>query len=176
MNKKVLLIIVVAILAVLVVIFGGVEAYFTFKGRKVGSSTTQSESEPWTFTYNDMTMAIGEEFTRDKYGEELEYSEVASCAFEGLDKTYKYEHYEITTYPEGDKEKIYSIYFLDESISTEEGLFLSSSYDDMINLYGDNFKQNENLYTYTNGKTLLNCIVENGVVTSIEYTLYIDET
>ena len=173
MNKKVLIIIIV-ILAVLVVIFGGVEAYFTFKGRKNTSSATQDNKEAWTFTYNDMNMAIGEEFTRDKYGEELEYSEVASCAFDGLDKTYKYEHYEITTYPEDGKEKIFSIYFLDESIATKEGLSLGSSYDDMINLYGDDFEKNENLYTYTNGSTLLNCIVENDVVTSIEYALSVN--
>ena len=44
----------------------------------------------------------------------------------------------------------------------------------MINLYGDDFEKNENLYTYTNGSTLLNCIVENDVVTSIEYALSVN--
>ena len=74
-----------------------------------GQESAKTE-EKYSFSYNNMDFVLGEIFTREKFGTEAEYSEVASCAFEGLDKTFKYEHYEITTYPDGEDDRIYSIY------------------------------------------------------------------
>lgn len=45
----------------------------------------------------------------EKLGEPSNYSESKSCLFEGMDKTYNYSHLTIITYPDGDKDYVYSI-------------------------------------------------------------------
>ena len=180
MNKKVLII----VLILIVLVVGAVEGYIVFGGKKnnnqtneTGSSkTSEVASNEWVFTYEGMNIEIGKEFTREKYGEEKSYSEIQSCAFDGLDKTYTYDHYEITTYPaENEKENILSVYFLDETIATNEGVSIGDSYDKMIETYSEDFENHENSYTYRKGETLLNFIVENETITSIEYTLDVEE-
>ena len=91
-----------------------------------------------------------------------------------LDKTYTYENYEITTYPDGDKDKIYTIYFLNAEAKTQEGVAVSDSLQKMLEIYGENYEIQGNQYTYTKGKTQLQFIVENDVITSIQYS-YITE-
>ena len=45
----------------------------------------------------------------------------------------------------------------------------------MIETYSEDFENHENSYTYRKGETLLNFIVENETITSIEYTLDVEE-
>ena len=172
MNKKILIV----VLILVVVVIGAIEIGVTMmnKGGNANNSQAQqseqaTQEEGFSFSYNGMDFEPGKEFSREKFGQELSYSEIESCAFEGLDKTYTYEHYEITSCPEAGKENIYSIYFLDESVSTKEGVSLGDSYDKMIQTYSDNFKNQDNQYTYSKGKTSIDFIVENGVITSIQY-------
>ena len=132
-------------------------------------------NEVFTFKYNDKVYNLGEVFSKEKYGKELKYSEVASCAFEGIDKTYTYDHYEVTTYPVDNADKVYVILFLDDEVATTEGIKITDSKDDMIKKYGNDYKQEGNLYTYKKDKTILNFIVENDVITSIEYNYEIEQ-
>lgn len=84
---------------------------------------------------------------------------------EGLDKIYKYENYEITTYERDGKERIQSIYLLNDMVK------ITDSYNKMIEKYSDNYVREENMYTYIQGKTALKFIIENNIITSIEYSL-----
>lgn len=147
----------------------------------IGCSDKESPKEKvddskavYTFSYNEMDFVLGSEFSREKYGKETSYSEAPSCAFDGVDKTYTYEHYDVTTYPDGDIDRISSIYFQDDEIETLEGVAIGDSLQDMLNAYGNNYEKTENLYTYTLEKTHLNFIVENEIVTSIEYYLDVE--
>ena len=128
------------------------------------------DNDVYTFKYEDMTIPLGEEFSRTKYGEELEYSETPTCAFEDMDRTYTYEHYSISTYTLDKQEKVLSIYFLDTDVKTPEGISLGDSFDKVKDTYGKKYKKDDNLYKYTKGKTNLEFIIENDAVTSIEYT------
>ena len=121
------------------------------------------------FTYDGYTYKLGEKFNVDDYEEPESYSEIASCAFEGLDKTYTYEHFELTTYPVDGEERLYVIYFLDDEARTNEGIAIADSYEDMISSYGESYVKEENKYTYTIGKKSITFIVENDFITSIEY-------
>ena len=176
--KKVILI----ILVVAVIIIGGVEIGVTMqKAKKEGSTSSgeeilKKEDEVYTFSDNGKKIALGEVFSKESLGigDEESYSEIASCAFEGLDKTYTYANYEITTYPDGDKDRIYTIYFLNTEAKTEEGVSVSDSLEKMLQVYGDNYEIQGNQYTYTKGKTQLQFIVENDVITSIQYS-YVTE-
>lgn len=124
----------------------------------------------YTFTDGNKVFKLGEVFATSTYGEPLNYSEVPSCAFAGIDKTYTYEHYEITTYPDGDVDRIYSVYFLDEEVKTDKGIKILDSLEDLTKAYGESYEKTDNLYTYTQDKTHLNFIVENDTIVSIEYT------
>lgn len=177
MNKKVIILIVIIIIALI-----AVGIYFGSRSseemQKVGESDQNSSAsnteDGYVFVVNGTDVKIGEEFSKDKFGEEEGYSEIASCAFEGLDKTYKYENYEITTYPNGEKENILSIYLLDDTAQTKEGIKITDGYEQMIETYGENYQKEDNLYTYTKGNMNLKFIVENDVITSIEYSLIVD--
>ena len=134
-----------------------------------GKEEKKEQPEKFELKYNNIAFELGGLFTKDKYGEELDYAEMQSCAFDGLDKTYTYEHYEIATYPKEDKDYISSIYFLDPEITTTEGLAIDDSKDKMIEVYGKDYKEEDGRYIYTKGKTQLIFIIQNDKITSIEY-------
>lgn len=131
-----------------------------------------STEKPYSFTVNNLTFELGSEFNAEDYGEYVDYSETSSCAFDGLDKTYTYDHYEITTYPKEDKDYIYSIYFLDLDVKTSEGVAIDDSKDKMIETYGDKHEEEDGFYIYTKDKTQLRFGLQNDKIISIEY-LYI---
>ena len=167
MDKKIVAIIIAVI--VIIAVVAGIVASSKTKDI-IEKDATQDPQQQFYFEQEGITkVELGSEFSREKYGQELEYSEIASCAFEGLDKTYRYEHYEITTFPEGEKDRVYSILFLDENVATTEGVKISDTYDDMVEKYSDNFEKEDNMYIYKKNKTQLQFIVENDVITSIEY-------
>lgn len=155
---------------ILITLFGTILTGCSDKEVKQHNNTEKNQEQVFSLTYDHMNIELGSEFKVEKYGKENSYSEIESCAFEGLDKTYTYDHYEIYTYPENEKDYILSIYFLDEEIETTEGIKISDTYEDMTKTYGEDFKKEDNLYTYTKGKTNLKFIIENDFITSIEYT------
>ena len=133
--------------------------------------TKEKKEEAFSFQYEDLTINLGAELDKDKLGKELNYSETQSCAFEGLDKTYTYEHFEITTNPYKDGDKIGSIYFLDDEVTTVEGLKKGDSLAMMEEIYGKDYALENSVYTYTKGKTELQFLVQDDTIISIEYLL-----
>lgn len=107
-------------------------------------------------------------------GEPVEYFEAASCAFQGLDKIYTYNGFEINTYPSEDKDFIASVYFLDDSVTTDKGIYLGASIDDVIAAYGEEYEGVEGEYTYTLGETTLSFIIEEDSVASITYSAIVE--
>ena len=174
--KKILII----VLIIAVVVIGGIEIVVTMQNNKNNASNSSENEEKTeeTFIFKDgeKEIKLGEEFSKEALGlgEEKNYSEIASCAFEGLDKTYTYENYEITTFPDGDKDKVYTIYFLNDQISTTEGVKISDDKEKMISTYGEEYETQGNQYKYKKGKTNIEFIVENDVITSIQYS-YVTE-
>ncbi|MDR1117414.1 MAG: hypothetical protein LBL09_04120 [Oscillospiraceae bacterium] len=71
------------------------------------------------------------------FGEDYEYSEAISCAYDGLDKTYGYGDFEVLTYPDGDKDYVQEIYVFGGSAQTSKGIKLGDSKDDVTELYGE---------------------------------------
>lgn len=131
-----------------------------------------SETESaFQFAYEGVTLTPGGDFDASALGDPLDRSTVPSCAFDGNDNVYNYGAFELTAYVDGDKERIYSIYFIDSNLSTPEGLSLGDSVDDMKSFYGEDCVVEETSYTYTRGETSLIVIIQNDVVFSIEYRL-----
>lgn len=103
-------------------------------------------------------------------GEPLSYFEATSCAFEGLDKTYTYSGFVITTRPDGDNDFVNSIRLTDDSTVTPEGLYIGCSADDVKAVYGaDPQTESDWVLAYTKGSSAMNFVLEDGKVVSIEY-------
>ncbi len=135
---------------------------------------TEQKESGYLFTVNNEKIALGEEFSKEKYGTEKSFYELSSCAFEGNDKVYEYEHFEITTFGKNEKDYVLSIYFLDPTIQTSEGLAIGDMLDKMIELYGENYQKTGSLYEYKKDKSILRMIVNDDVVSSIEYSYDIE--
>lgn len=102
-------------------------------------------------------------------GEPLSYFEAASCAFEGLDKTYTYAGFTVTTRPDGDKDYVNCVYLTDDSLTTPEGLYIGAAARDVLDCYGTPNQQTDTLISYVSGNTVLNFILKDSAVISIEY-------
>ncbi len=61
-----------------------------------------------------------------------------------------------------------SVYILDKSVLTPEGIGIGSTAQDVLKAYGE-AKDELGVYRYTKGKTILTVFTTNGVVDAIEY-------
>ena len=125
--------------------------------------------ETLAFTYMDVEVTPGVEFINSNMAEDVKYVELPSCAFEGNDRVYTYEDVELTVSSMDGIDTVYSVYFLTDQVETEEGVKLADDKSVMIEAYGEDYVQVNNQYKYLVSNTLLLFIVENDVVTSIEY-------
>jgi len=123
------------------------------------------------FAYRGCPLPMNAEFAPllDYIGEADSYFEAASCAFDGLDKTYTYSDVEIITYPDGDVDYISSIRLLSSAAATPEGITIGSTKDDVIAAYGEDCEMIGNEYTYEDGDAQLIIIFKDDAVTSVEY-------
>lgn len=132
-----------------------------------------ASADGFAFTYNGKTVTLDENMSDAlaDLGEAASYFEAASCAFEGLDKTYTYAGFIITTYPNGDQDFINSIQLTDDSTTTQEGLYIGCTEDQVRETYGEPTSEMTSGLSYTSGNTDLNFVLEDGKVISIEYFL-----
>ena len=139
------------------------------------AAQSQQPGQPAVSTYvfrsGESTVAIDQDMAEvlAALGEPKEYFEAESCAFEGLDKTYTYSGFVITTRPEGEKDFVNSIALTDDSVTTPEGLYIGSAAADVTAAYGECAGATNTFLPYTKGNTSLNFVLSGGKVISIEY-------
>ena len=135
------------------------------------SAGTQTGAETMTFVYNgvDIPMNAPAADIIAALGEPKSYTEETSCAFVGLDKTYYYGSFYLQTYPEGDKDFVYCLWIVDDSVSTPEGLHIGASASHVESALGAAAFNSTNAYTVTKGEGRLTVILDNGAVSSIQY-------
>lgn len=136
-----------------------------------GSPAPAKGADAFSFTVNGTEVAINENMAEAlaALGEPQSYFEAESCAFEGLDKTYTYAGFVITTYPDGEQDFINSIRLTDDSTATREGVYIGCTADQVRAAYGDAEDGPVGALSYTKGDAALNFILEGDVVISIEY-------
>ena len=144
------------------------------KGAEQTEAPTEAEAEVvpggavFAFTFEGVDIIPGEAFDASKLPEAASLYQVPSCALEGTDNVYNYETFEVTAYDEGNGEFVYSVYFIDPNLTTNEGLALGDDLTKAVELYGENYEEVDGEYVYTSDNTQLRLIVENEVVVSIE--------
>lgn len=133
--------------------------------------TQEPVQDSFTFTYKGTKIALNApaEAVVAALGEPLEYSESTSCAFDGLDKQYKYDSFYLETYPLNGKDYIYGWWFVDDLVETDEGICIGSTQAAVEAAYGAENYNGSNAFKVVKGSGSLTVILENGVVTSIQY-------
>lgn len=144
-------------------------------GETVGNQSG-TQDEGFSFTYKDtvITMHAPVEPILKELGEPVKYTESASCAFEGLDKSYYYGSFYLDTYPKDGKDFVYGWWFADDSVSTEEGIYIGSSQADVEKAYGAENYNGTNAFVVKKAGGILTVILENSVVNSIQYAIELD--
>ena len=138
---------------------------------QTGSAAPEAGGSYVFTTGGGATVSVDEDMAQvlSDLGEAQSYFEAESCAFEGLDKTYTYPGFVITTRPEGEKDYVNSIRLTDDSVSTGEGIYIGSTEADVKAAYGEDGGADQGMLSYTAGGVSLNFILESGAVISIEY-------
>ncbi len=127
----------------------------------------------YSFFTGEIEIFPGDEVTviLENLGAPLSYDESPSCAFEGLDKVYRYSGFEIQTYPEGDKDYVYMITLTNDLVETLEGVSIGDEKADVIAKYGEDYTSvGENIQYKANNCTL-QFIFRDGKVSSIKYVI-----
>ena len=102
-------------------------------------------------------------------GEEKGYFEAESCAGLGTERYYIYSGYQVMTVEYYDEVVIGSVYLMDDTVSTPEGISLGASEADVTRVYGDADLGAGNEYTYVKGNCNLVFVFSGGVLMSVEY-------
>lgn len=169
------------LIAIILIIVGGFTGFFLLYGgdetdlnEGLNSSNKETNEEvtaEYKFFYSGVNVTPGSDFDSSLINEKANKSTITSCAFEGLDNVYTYSNVEITANESNDKEMVYSVYLLDDSIETPEGVKVTDEKSDMIDAYGDNYTEDGGIYTYTSTSkdVKLNFTINNGVIVGIEY-------
>lgn len=132
--------------------------------------------EGFTFTYNGIQITPDADAAPviEALGEPKSYTEEPSCAFDGMDKTYYYGSFYLSTYPLDGTDHIYSIWFADDSVATDEGIRIGSTQAQVEDIYGANCFQGSNACTQTQGDSKLTILLTDGLVSSIQYALVLE--
>ena len=140
------------------------------------SGNKEPVQDSFTFTYKGTKIALHAPADQviAALGEPLEYSESTSCAFDGLDKSYKYGSFYLETYPIGDKDYVYGWWFVDDLVETDEGICIGSAKADVDAAYGAENFNGTNAYTVKKGSGVLTIILEKDVVSSVQYAIITD--
>ena len=101
-------------------------------------------------------------------GEPASYFEATSCAFEGLDKIYTYNSFEINTYPAQDKDLVSAVVLKDDSVTTAEGICIGDSLEKLQETYGEG-AQESGMLVYEKDGMKLCFILQDDSIISIEY-------
>ena len=141
-----------------------------------GSIDIDPQEENFSFTYNGTKITLGAEAAPiiDALGEPRSYTEEPSCAFEGMDKTYYYGSFYISTYSLDGKDHIYNLWFADDGVATDEGIRIGSTQSQVEDAYGKDCFNGTNIFVMPKGQSKLVILIEDGKVSSIRYEVILE--
>ena len=146
---------------------------------EAGAQETEAPAvaaEGFVFSYNgiEIPMNVNAADILAQLGEPVSYTEEASCAFEGLDKTFYFGSFYLQTYPMGEEDFVYGLWLVDDSVTTDEGIYIGASQAEVENAYGADSYNGTNAYILTEGESKLTVILKDGAVSSIQYDAIVE--
>lgn len=104
-------------------------------------------------------------------GEPTSYFEAPSCAFNGLDKTYSYPDFQIETYEGEGGDRISTIILVSDLVSTREGVCIGDDASVLADKYPAATAEEDTMVKYEKNGVCLLFILEDGVISSIQYSM-----
>ena len=134
------------------------------------------DASSWKYTVQGVDILMHAEAAPvlEALGEPVSYTEEASCAFTGLDKTYYYGGFYLQTYPIGEQDYIFAAWLVDDSSTTPEGIYIGATQAEVEAAYGAESFNGSNAYILKGTTSTLTIIMDNGVVTSIQYDAVVE--
>lgn len=168
--KKIALILLALMMVTLLCACGDTAADNTTTAPTTGAASTTPKG--YLFTYNNVQFGVDMtiESVLTKLGEPKDKYTSASCAFGGNDTIYYYPSIQISTNDEYGYDRIYSIYLEDDLVSTEKGICVGNTSEQVKAAYGEpGANSADTVLIYEKDGMALSFNLENGVVTSIRY-------
>ena len=125
----------------------------------------------YSFVMDGVTLTPGEAFDPSVLPAANSLFQIPSCAFEGTDNVYSYNTCEVTAYNEGNGEVIYSVFLLDPTVMTPEGLAIGDEEAKIVAAYGSGYNLSDGQYTYIGRNSQLLILTSDGFVTNIEFRI-----
>jgi len=171
--------VVIAIFCLVIILLAGC-------GNEQAQNGGESVSKPGSFSAEDIALNINGKTFRcgedvrpllAELGDGYSYSEAISCAYDGMDKTYSYDNFDVYTYPDGDIDRVSEITAYSGDVSTAKGLKVGDTVERMEELYGKGYSEEGITLVYeippkqenAEGASLY-VTVEDGVIQSIAIT------
>lgn len=153
----------------------------TSAGENPGNNETEpaaEEKSKYYFEHNGLAIYMNADAkpVLDALGEPMDYFESPSCAFQGMDRTYLYNGFELTTYSDEDdkNEYILEVRLMNDGVETKEGITIGNKLEEVISKYGDNYTKEGEKYIYADSNTTLTFEFENDEVTDVTYNLILN--
>lgn len=142
-----------------------------------GKSGKSQSGGGYSFTSGSTKIEMGEDASKvvEALGDADDYFESKSCAFEGLDKVYTYSGFKLNTYPKDDKDYVLSVVFMDDTVSTDEGISIGSTKDEVTKAYGDAKEESASKLVYESKDTEMTIGMDGGSVSSLEISAVVKE-
>ena len=158
-----------------IILLSGMLFFMTACGNETAvADYTQNEFSEFKVNYSGLDITPGIKFDYENIvGKEPKISTVAGCALYGFDHVYTYDDIEIVANinEEENYELIYSVYFLNENVSTPEGIHIGSTVSELIDTYGENYDEFNGVYTYNGVGLYMQVQTKDNIITSIEYIM-----
>lgn len=139
---------------------------------KGGSETPAGQDNgSYGFTYQDVRLVVNTNIADalSKLGDPSSYHESDSCAYQGLDKIYTFPFFVIYTYPIDGNDFISSIEVKADTVTTDEGIRIGSSKDDVLKAYGNEYEEQGAVLKYKKGECVLSFVITDNAVSGIVY-------
>lgn len=131
----------------------------------------ESSEKGYVFEVNGVKVVVDADMEpiAETLGEPDSYFEEPSCAAQGIAKLYTYSSFEIDTYPDGDKDLVACVILKDDNVTTLEGVDLSMTKAEVIEVYGENYEETEGRIAYEKDGMKLCFILDGENIAAIEY-------
>lgn len=136
-----------------------------------GCGTGEEPFREYGFSYQQTEIRMHENAATilELLGEPVSYTEQTSCAFDGVDKTYCYGSFYISTYPDEDGDRIQALWFADDTVTTQEGIKIGDTKAQVEEAYGGEWDSSTGQMILQGSTSKLSILLTEGIVTSIQY-------
>ena len=140
-------------------------------GSNQDSKKNETTGKDYVFKTKNTEITIDAEAANilSQLGDPLSKFDSPSCAFGDLDVIYTYGGFEVDTYQLKGVDYISAVILQDDSVSTQEGLYIGEDASKVEEIYGKPSEVNGTNKIYTGKNMKLTVIIKDGKVSSIQY-------